>query len=66
MYMYMYIFMYVLMTATSSVQSLSVIVSAKKVTENPSVKREDGHGDCSVSLAAVLLAITKITCLSAS
>ena len=32
----------------------------KKVPENPSVRREDGHGECSVSLAAVLLAITNM------
>ena len=36
----------------------SYYVCEKEVTENPSVRREDGHGECSVSLAAVLLAIT--------
>ena len=44
----------------------SIIISyyfcEKEVTEIPSVKREDGHGDCSVSLAAVLLAIAKMAC----
>ena len=58
--MYIYdicIYMNVLMTATSSAQSLPVIMSVKKKWQK-SEGREDGHGGCSVSLAAVLLAIT--------
>ena len=39
---------------------ISYYVYEKEVTENPSVRREDGHGECSVSLAAVLLAITNM------
>ena len=39
---------------------ISYYVCEKEVTENPSVRREDGHGECSVSLAAVLLAITNM------
>ena len=45
---------------------ISYHVCEKEMTENPSVKREDDRGDCSVSLAAVLLVITKMACLSAT
>ena len=41
---------------------LSYYVCEKEVTKNPSVKREDDHSDCSVLLAVVLLAITKMAC----
>ena len=39
---------------------ISYDVYEKEMTENSSVRREDGHGECSVSLAAVLLAITNM------
>ena len=65
MYVYIwYMYMYIYVCADDCNKLSSIIISyyvcEKEVTENPSVKREDGHGECSVSLAAVLLAITKM------
>ena len=66
-FMYMYdicicIYIYVCPDDCSKLGSITIsyYVCGREVTENPSLKREDGHGDCSVSLAAVLLAITKM------
>ena len=67
MYVYiwhMYMYIYVCSDDCNKLSSIiiSYYVCAKEVTENHSVKRDDDHGDCSVSLAAVLLAITKMAC----
>ena len=67
MCMYVYIwYMYIYVCPDDCNKLSSIIISyyfcEKEVTENPSVNREDDHGDCSVSLAAVLLAITKMAC----
>ena len=62
MYIYDIWYMYIYECADDCNKPSSIITSyyvcEKEVTENPSVRREDGHGECSVSLAAVLLAIT--------
>ena len=65
MYVYIwYMYMYIYGCADDCNKLSSIIISyyvcEKEVTENPSVRREDGHGECSVSLAAVLLAITNM------
>ena len=64
MYMYMYIYIYVCPDDCNKLSSIiiSYHICEKEVTEYPSVKRDDGHGDCSVSLTAVLLAIIKMAC----
>ena len=58
----MYMHIYVCADDCNKLSSIiiSYYVCEKEVTENPSVKREDGHSACSVSLAAVLLAITNM------
>ena len=56
----MYVYIYDCNKLSSII--ISYYVCEKEVKENPSVKREDDHGDCSVSLAAVLLAVTKMAC----
>ena len=57
-------YMYIYVCADDCNKLSSIIISyyacEKEVTENPSVKGEDGHSECSVSLAAVLLAITNM------
>ena len=65
MYVYIwYMYMYIYGCADDCNKLSSIIISyyfyEKEVTENPSVRREDGHGECSVSLAAVMLAITNM------
>ena len=59
-YMYMYIYGCADDCNKLSSITISYYVCEKEVTDNPSVRREDGHGECSVSLAAVLLAITNM------
>ena len=66
MYLYIYdicrpIYIYVCVCPDDCNKLSSIIISyyvCEKEVTNPLVKREDDHGDCSVSLAAVLLAIT--------
>ena len=68
MYVYIwymiYVYVYIYGCADDCNKLSSIIISyyvcEKEVTENPSVRREDGHGEYSVSLAAVLLVITNM------